>query len=77
MQDWQTGPQRARLPIPLVQRYHPACGHEGSSRPRFSLFEFLPRCKFSTLTTRQPIVEFNLLKFSRFPLRSPEEKHCC
>ena len=30
---------------------------------------FLSRCKFSTLTTRQPMVEFYLLTFPRFPLR--------
>ena len=38
--------------------YHPACGHKGSSHlsPVHAL-EFLSRCKFSTLTTRQPMVE--------------------
>ena len=37
--------------------------------PRFSPYEFLSRCKFvqvSTLTTRQPKVEFYFLTFSRF-----------
>ena len=34
----------------------------------------LSRCKFSTLTTRQPMVEFYLLTFPRFPLRKKEHK---
>ena len=65
--------------------YHPACGHKGSSHlsPRFSRLtsfltknqsNFLSRCKFSTLTTRQPMVEFYLLTFPRFPLRKKEHK---
>ena len=39
--------------------YHPACGHKGSSHlsPVHAL-QFLSRCKFSTLTTRQSMVEF-------------------
>ena len=36
--------------------------------PRFTPYNFLSRCKFSTLTTRQPMVEFYLLTFPRFPL---------
>ena len=28
--------------------------------PRFTLYDFLSRCKFSTLTTRQPMVEYEL-----------------
>ena len=39
---------------------------------RFTIF--LSRCKFSTLTTRQPMVEFYLLTFPRFPLRKKEHK---
>ena len=36
---------------------------------------YLSRCKFSTLTTRQPMVEFYLLlTFPRFPLRKKEHK---
>ena len=35
---------------------------------------FLSRCKFSTLTTRQPMVEFYLLTFPRFPLRKKEHR---
>ena len=40
--------------------------------PRFTPYNFLSRCKFSTLTTRQPMVEFYLLTFPRFPLRKKE-----
>ena len=40
--------------------------------PRFTPYDFLSRCKFSTLTTRQPMVEFYLLTFPRFPLRKKE-----
>ena len=55
---------------------HPACGHKGSSHlsPVHALHFFLSRCKFSTLTTRQPMVEFYLLTFPRFPLRKKEHK---
>ena len=43
--------------------------------PRFTPYNFLSRCKFSTLTTRQPImVEFYLLTSPRFPLRKKEHK---
>ena len=42
--------------------------------PRFTPYDFLSRCKFSTLTTRQPMVEFYLLTFPRFPLRKKEHK---
>ena len=44
--------------------------------PRFTPYNFLSRCKFSTLTTRQPMVEFYLLMFPRFPLRKKEHKSC-
>ena len=56
--------------------YHPACGHKGSSHlsPVHALHFFLSRCKFSTLTARQPMVEFHLLTFPRFPLRKKEHK---
>ena len=56
--------------------YHLACGHKGSSHlsPVHALHFFLSRCKFSTLTTRQPMVEFYLLTFPRFPLRKKEHK---
>ena len=42
--------------------------------PRFTPYNFLSRCKFSTLTTRQQMVEFYLLTFPRFPLRKKEHK---
>ena len=42
--------------------------------PRFTPYDFLSRCKFSILTTRQPMVEFYLLRFPRFPLRKKEHK---
>ena len=42
--------------------------------PRFTPYDFLSRCKFSTLTTRQPMVEFYLITFPRFPLRKKEHK---
>ena len=42
--------------------------------PRFTPHNFLSRCKFSTLTTRQLMVEFYLLTFPRFPLRKNEQK---
>ena len=42
--------------------------------PWFTPFDFLSRCKFNTLTTRQPMVEFYLLAFPRFPLRKKEHK---
>ena len=44
------------------------------SLPGSRLTIFLSRCKFSTLTTRQPTVEFYLLTFPRFPLRTKEHK---
>ena len=44
------------------------------SLPFSRLTIFLSRCKFNTLTTRQPMVEFYLLTFPRFPLRKKEHK---
>ena len=44
------------------------------SFPGSRLTIFLSRCKFSTLTTRQPMVGFYLLTFPRFPLRKKEHK---
>ena len=34
--------------------------------PRFTPYEFVSRCKFSTFTTRQPMVGYYLLTFTRF-----------
>ena len=42
--------------------------------PRFTPYDFLSRCKFSDLTTRQPMVEFYLLTFPRFPLWKKKHK---
>ncbi|CAM9926679.1 unnamed protein product, partial [Ascophyllum nodosum] len=42
--------------------------------PRLTPYEFISRCKFSNLTTRQPMVDFYLLTFRRFPLRKKEHK---
>ena len=42
--------------------------------PRFTPYDFLSRYKFSTLTTRQQMVEFYLLAFPSFPLRKNEHK---
>ena len=43
---------------PNVLRCHPACDHYGSSQlSPVHAYNFLSRCKFSTLTTRQPMVE--------------------
>ena len=42
------------------------------SLPGSRLTIFLSRCKFSTLTSRQPMIEFYLLTFPRFPLRKKE-----
>ena len=42
--------------------------------PQFTFYNFSSRCKFSTRTTRQPMVEFYLLTFPRFPLRKKEHK---
>ena len=44
------------------------------SLPGSRLTIFLSRCKFSTLTTRQPMVEFYLLTFPCFPLRKKGHK---
>ena len=43
--------------------------------PRFTPYDLLSRCKFSTLTTRQLMVEFYSLTFPRFPLRKKEHNY--
>ena len=43
--------------------------------PRFTPYDFLSRCKFRSLTTRQPMVEFYLLTFPRFPSQKKEHKY--
>ena len=42
--------------------------------PGFTPYDFLSRCKFSTLTTLQPMVGFYLPTFQRFPFRQEEHK---
>ena len=42
--------------------------------PRFTPYDFLSRCKFGTLTTRQPKIELYFLTFPRFPLRKKGHK---
>ena len=60
-----TNPTYATLPSCLGQwRIFPS--------PPVLAFRFFSRCKFSTLTTRQPMVEFDLLTFSCFPLGKTE-----
>ena len=56
--------------------YHPACevNYDLPISPRFTPYDFLSRCKFSNLSTRQPMVEFYILTFPRFPLRKKEHK---
>ena len=54
---------------------HPACGHKGSTHlSPVQAYEFLSRCRFSTPTPRQPMIEVFVLASSRFPLRKSEEK---
>ena len=36
---------------------------------RFTPYDFLSRCEFNILTTRQAMIKFYLLTYSRFPLR--------
>ena len=45
-----------------------------SISPRLTPYDFLSRCKFGTLTTRQPMVQFDELMFPRFPLQKKEHK---
>ena len=53
----------------------PAYGLKGSTQlSPVHAYECLSRCRFSTPTPRQPIVELFVLTSSRFPLRKSEEK---
>ena len=45
-----------------------------SISPRFTPYDFLSRCKFSTQLVSQPMIEIYLLTFPRFPLRKKEAK---
>ena len=82
---WENPVCRDRTHIPTCQRLHgtsedliitilPVVTKDLPISPRFTPYHFLSRCKFSTLTTRQPMVEFYLLTFPRFPLRKNEYK---
>ena len=58
------GPQRARLPIPTIERCHPAVAKDLPSSPRFSPYESLSRsCMFITFTPRQAVVECSYLRY--------------
>ena len=57
----------------LIITILPVVTKDLSDPPRFTPSDFSSRCKFSTLTTRQPMVEFYLLTFQRFPLQ--KKKH--
>ena len=61
-------------PIDFIVTILPVVTKDLPISPRFTPYNFLSRCKFSTLTTRQPMVEFYLLTFPRFPLRKKEHK---
>ena len=53
--------------LPVVTEDHPIS-------PRFTLYDFLSRCKFSN-PTRQPMVEFYLLTFPSFLLRKKHKSY--
>ena len=58
----------------LIITILPVVTKDLSNSPRFTPYVFLSRCKFSNLTTRQPMVEFYLLMLPHFPLRKKERK---
>ena len=61
----------------LLERCHPSCGHEASSLlSRFSSNDFLARFKFSTLTTREVVVEYPDM-FLSSELYNTEYVTCC
>ena len=61
-------------PMDLIITILPVVTKDLPISPRFTPYNFSSRCKFSTLTTRQPMVEFYLLTFPRFPLRQKKHK---
>ena len=61
-------------PMDLIITILPVVTKDFPISPRFTPYDFLSQCEFSTLTTRQPMVEFYLLTFPRFPLRKKEHK---
>ena len=60
-------------PMDLIIAILPVATKNLPISSRFTPYDFLSRCKFSNLAT-QPMVEFYLLKFPRFPLRKKEHK---
>ena len=68
------GPRLCRPQMDLIITILPVVTKVLPISPRFTPYDLLSRCKFSTLTTRQPMVEFYLLTFPRFPLRKKEHK---
>ena len=58
----------------LVITILPVVTKDLSISPWFTPYDFLSRCRFSNLTTHQPMVELYLLTFPRFPLRKKEHK---
>ena len=61
-------------PMYLIIAIQPVVTKDLPISPLFTPYDFLSRCKFSTLTIRRPMVEFYLLTFPRFPLRKKEHK---
>ena len=70
---WPMGFNAVGCQSNLLQRCHPTCRDEGSSHlsPVLASRFFIAMQVFSTLTTRQPRVEFYILTCSRFSLRKP------
>ena len=60
-------------PMGLHATILPVVTKDIPSSPWFTPYDLLSRCKFSTPATRQPMVAFYSLAFSRFPLQ--KEKH--
>ena len=61
-------------PMNLIVTILPVVTKDLPISPRFTPYYLVSRCKFSTLTTRQPMVQFYLLTFPRFLLRKKEHK---
>ena len=58
----------------LIITILPVVTKDLSISPLFTPYDFLSRCKFSTQLVSQPIIEFYLLTFPRFPLRKKEHE---
>ena len=61
--------------LPVVNKNLSTCSLSLAGS-RLKSYQFVSRCKVNTLTTCQPMVEFYLHTFSRFPLRMAELKSC-